>query len=159
MPLSRSAPISATRRELRRHHTFSFHGTDRDNGEAACWSPTGPTFTIDALFRDHSRAGGLPLFEVNEVAYKYKMSSLQAAFGLAQLERLDELIARKRDIFSWYRQRLEDVPGLTLNVEPPGMRHAYWMVTMIVDRSYGLNNRQMMEHFDRREAILVRFPP
>ena len=130
--------------------------------KAACWSPTAPISTSDAPFlRDHGRTPeGFRYFEVDEVAYKYKMSGLQAAFGLAQLERLDELVGRKRDIFSWYRQRLEDIPGLTLNIEPPGMRNTYWMVTMVVDRSYGITNRQMMEHFDRR-AIDTRpfFPP
>jgi dTDP-4-amino-4,6-dideoxygalactose transaminase len=42
--------------------------------------------------------------QVREVAYKYKMSALQAAFGLAQLERIEELVARKRKIFPWYAQ-------------------------------------------------------
>ena len=43
----------------------------------------------------------------SEVAFKYKMSSMQAALGLAQLERIDELIARKRQIFHWYRDEIE----------------------------------------------------
>ena len=45
------------------------------------------------------------------------MSNLQAAFGLGQLERVDQLIEAKRRIFSWYREGLEDVPGITLNHE------------------------------------------
>jgi len=39
------------------------------------------------------------MFFNTEVAFKYKMSDLQAALGLAQLERLGELVARKREIF------------------------------------------------------------
>ena len=50
------------------------------------------------------------------------MSSLQAALGQAQLDRIDELVAGKRQIFAWYRDRLADHPLLTLNAEPPGPR-------------------------------------
>ncbi len=132
--------------------TFSFHGTKTvTTGEGGMLvTDRADLYERSAFLRDHCRTPeGFRYFETKEVGYKYKMSGLQAAFGLAQLERLDELIARKREIFCWYRQRLVDIAGLTLNVEPAGMRHAYWMVTMIVDRSYRLNNRQMMDHFDR----------
>ena len=40
------------------------------------------------------------------------MSSMQAALGLAQLERIEELVTRKRQIFAWYQARLAGVPGL-----------------------------------------------
>ena len=45
-------------------------------------------------------------FVTEELGYKYRMSSLQAAFGRAQLQRIDELLARKRQIFGWYEERL-----------------------------------------------------
>jgi perosamine synthetase len=143
--------------------TFSFHGTKTVTTGEGGMLVTNRTDLYErcAFLRDHGRTPeGFRYFEVNEVAYKYKMSGLQAAFGLAQLERLEELVGRKRDIFSWYRQRLDDIPGLTLNIEPPGMRNTYWMVTMVVDRSYGITNRHMMAHFDRR-SIDTRpfFPP
>ena len=44
------------------------------------------------VLRDHGRQPGDRMFWNTEVAYKYKMSSMQAALGLAQLERIDELI-------------------------------------------------------------------
>ena len=52
------------------------------------------------------------MFWNHAVAYKYKMSSMQAALGLAQLERIEELVSRKRQIFSWYREHLAGVEGL-----------------------------------------------
>ena len=54
------------------------------------------------VLRDHGRQPGDRMFYNQEIAFKYKMSALQAAFGLAQIERIDELVARKREIFSWY---------------------------------------------------------
>ncbi len=141
---------------------FSFTGTKTVTTGEGGMLVTDRTdlYERSAFLRDHCRTPeSYRHFETAEVGYKYKMSGLQAAFGLAQLERLEELIARKRDIFSWYRQRLADLPGLTLNVEPPGTFNAYWMVTMIVDRSYGLDNRQMMDHFDRHEIDTRPFFP
>ena len=88
--------------------------------------------------RDHGRAPGEKMFWNVEVGYKYKMSSMQAALGLAQLERIDELVERKRQIFSWYRQNLQSVEGITLNCEPSGTKNSYWMVTAIFDSKFGL---------------------
>lgn len=54
----------------------------------------------DCLFlRDHGRKPGDKMFWNTEVGYKYKMSSMQAALGLAQLERVEEIVSRKREIF------------------------------------------------------------
>ena len=85
------------------------------------------------------------MFCNTEVAYKYKMSSMQAALGLAQLERVEELVARKREIFAWYREELKDVRGLILNPEPAGTKNSYWMVTVILDPEYHLSKRDLMD--------------
>jgi perosamine synthetase len=131
--------------------TFSFHGTKTvTTGEGGMLvTDSKQHFDRCAFLRDHCRTPeSFRHFVTLEIGHKYKMSGLQAAFGLAQLERLEELIARKRAIFSWYRERLAGIPGLTLNHEPAGMRHTFWMVTIVVDRQYGLDNKQMMAHFD-----------
>ena len=62
-------------------------------------------FARCAVLRDHGRSPGDRFFFNREVAFKYKMSALQA-FSLAQLERVDELIEAKERIFGWYRDRL-----------------------------------------------------
>ena len=64
-----------------------------------------------------------------EVAFKYKMPPVAAAIGLGQVERAEELVARKREIFEWYRGGLEGVGGVTLNHEPANTKNTYWMVT------------------------------
>jgi len=80
---------------------------------------------------DHGRDPHIPFFNT-EIGYKYKMSNLQAAMGLAQVERIEELVERKRLIFSWYQQRLSGVPGLALNVQRPWARSIYWMSSIIL---------------------------
>ena len=62
------------------------------------------------FLRDHGRLPGDVSFRSVEVGWKYKMSELQAALGRVQLDRIDELIARKRQIFGWYEERLDGLP-------------------------------------------------
>jgi perosamine synthetase len=78
------------------------------------------------------------------LGYKYKMSNIEAACGLAQLERLDELVAKKRQIFSWYRERIGAVPELQLNTERAGTTNAYWMTTVVVDSACGVEKEELM---------------
>ncbi len=126
---------------------FSFHGSKTlTTGEGGLLATNDETLFRRALFlRDHGRKPGDRMFYNAEIAYKYKMSSMQAALGLAQLERVDELITRKREIFSWYKAELAGLPGVALNPEPPGTKNSYWMVTVILDASYKLSKVQLMD--------------
>lgn len=128
---------------------FSFHGSKTlTTGEGGMFVTDDDYLHKRVLaLRDHGRPPGDKLFLNTEIGFKYKMSSLQAAFGLAQIERADELIARKRDIFSWYAQELSGLPGVTLNAEPQGTRNSYWMVTAIIDPRFGLNKFALIEAF------------
>ena len=126
---------------------FSFHGSKTlTTGEGGMLVTNREDLFRRVLFlRDHGRNPGDTMFCNTEVAYKYKMSSMQAAIGLAQTERLHELIMRKREIFDWYRAELENVEGLTLNAEPPNVTNSYWMVTVILGERFGLQKEQLIE--------------
>jgi perosamine synthetase len=119
---------------------FSFHGSKTlTTGEGGMLVTDRQDIADRVRFlADHGRAPGEKMFWNSEVAYKAKMSSMQAALGLAQLERVEELLDRKRDIFGWYRDRLHGLSEVTLNCEPAGTRNAYWMVTAILDPELGL---------------------
>jgi perosamine synthetase len=126
---------------------FSFHGSKTlTTGEGGMLVTDRDDLRARALFlRDHGRPPGDRLFHNTEVAYKYKMSSMQAALGAAQLERVEELITRKREIFAWYAEELAGVDGLTLNYEAPGTKNTYWMVTAVFDERFGLKKERLME--------------
>ena len=66
------------------------------------------------------------------VGFKYKMSNIQAALGCAQMERIDELIGRKREIFAAYRDGFAGMP-VAMNPEPEGCRNGYWMPTIVFE--------------------------
>jgi perosamine synthetase len=72
------------------------------------------------------------------------MSSMQAALGLAQLERLDELVEGKRRVFSWYRELLDDWNGGRLNPDVPGLFNSYWMTTLVLDPELGVTKEALI---------------
>ncbi|HPG03992.1 MAG TPA: DegT/DnrJ/EryC1/StrS family aminotransferase, partial [Rhodoblastus sp.] len=80
---------------------FSFHGSKTvATGEGGMLATNDTGLFDRVLFlRDHGRAPGDRFFQNSEIAFKYRMSAVQAALGVAQMERIDELIAHKRAIF------------------------------------------------------------
>lgn len=131
---------------------FSFHGSKTvTTGEGGMLTTDREDlFRRIQVLRDHGRQPGDRMFWNTEIAYKYKMSSMQAALGLAQLERIDELIQRKREQFEWYKQELSRVDGITLNTEPVGSLNTYWMVTIVLDARLGWNKTHLMEQLSMR---------
>lgn len=131
---------------------FSFHGSKTlTTGEGGMLVTNDDGVYQRALFlRDHGRKPGDRMFFNHQVAYKYKMSSMQAALGLAQLERIEELVEQKRRIFGWYEKYLGGVEGLTLNYEAPETKNTYWMITVILDQKFGLDKNGLMELMDGR---------
>src|SRR5262245_3785210 len=125
---------------------FSFHGSKTlTTGEGGLLGTNDASLHQRVLtLRDHGRPPGDRAFWNTEVAFKYRMSALQAALGLAQLERIDELVARKRQIFGWYQERLGACPGMTLNAEPAGTKNSYWMSTVLVDSRFGLTKENLL---------------
>lgn len=126
---------------------FSFHGSKTlTTGEGGMLvTDREDIYQRVLVLRDHGRKPGDRAFANTEVAYKYRMSSMQAALGLAQLERVDELIEHKRAIFSWYAQELSGFDGITLNAEPEGILNTYWMVTIILEPHFGLDKDQLQQ--------------
>ena len=127
--------------------TFSFHGSKTmTTGEGGMLvTDSEDLFKRAMVLRDHGRPPGDTMFCNTDVAFKYKMSSMQAALGLGQIERIEELIERKRKIFSWYRERLKDVEGITLNAEAEGVKNTYWMVSVIIDSGLGLEKEEIIK--------------
>ena len=99
-------------------------------------------------------------FKINEIGLKYKMSNLQAALGLAQLERIDELIAKKRKIYDLYFSRLSEIAGIQLSIEKKWARSIHWMTSLVLDKNIPLSredlrSRLLLKRIDTRPF----FPP
>ena len=130
---------------------FSFHGSKTlTTGEGGMLvTDREDLYQRFLVLRDHGRQPGDKFFFNTEIGYKYKMSGLQAALGLAQLERIEELITRKRQIFHWYREELADIPALTLNHEPPDSKNTYWMVTVVLPEELRLTKKEVLHWMDQ----------
>lgn len=126
---------------------FSFHGSKTlTTGEGGMLITNDDQVAARARkLQDHGRNPGDTRFLNDEVAFKYKMSAVQAALGLAQIERVNELVSKKRTIYSWYAERLGNVPGLALNAEPEGVVNSYWMATAILPRDCPFDKFQVID--------------
>lgn len=130
---------------------FSFHGSKTlTTGEGGMLVTDNHDLYSRCLFlRDHGRLPGDTSFRNAEVAFKYKMSSMQAALGLGQLERIDDLIQRKREIFRWYRNALSGMDGVEFNSEAAHVMNTYWMVTIVFDHRLGVSKQQAIKRLSQ----------
>ncbi len=78
-----------------------------------------------------------------ELAFNYRLTNLQAALGLAQLEQIEDFIARKRAIFKQYAQILSGIPGVQLNVERLNARNVFWMISLVLGDEITLDREEM----------------
>jgi perosamine synthetase len=136
---------------------FSFHGSKTVTaGEGGMLLVDDHELLARILkLRDHGRKPGDIMFFNDEVGWKYKMSSMQAALGLAQLERVAELVERKRQNFFWYRDELCEWNQVSLTAEIPGLFNSYWMTTVLLDASLGITKEEVVPRM-RARGIDVR---
>lgn len=130
--------------------TFSFHGTKTvttGEGGMLVTSDDGLAEKLRSLHNHGRRPGQTRQFWPEDIGFKYKIANVQAAIGCAQMERADELIARKREIFAYYQNALARLPGAALNPEPAGTRNGYWMPTLVLPGSAGVTREDMVKAF------------
>ena len=77
------------------------------------------------------------------MGHNYNWTNIQAAMVLGQLRRIDELVARKRAIFGWYRQRLGGIEGIQLNSEADNVTNTYWLVNAILSPRYRMRKEKV----------------
>lgn len=129
---------------------FSFHGTKTlTTGEGGMFVTNDADLYERVLtLSNHGRARGqTKQFWPDVVGYKYKMSNIQAAIGCAQLERIEALVGRKREILAYYKERLESIPGVSMNPEPPGTINGAWMPTIQFDKAHGITRDTLQAEF------------
>ena len=100
-------------------------------------------------FAEHGRSGSG--FDISDIGYKYKMSNLQAAWGLAQLERVHELLAKRQMIYNWYTEELWGIEGLKLNKKSNFIeRPNYWMTTVILEDDFKVTRDEVIAKLKER---------
>ena len=134
---------------------FSFHGTKTlTTGEGGIFvTNDADLFESVLTLSNHGRARNqTKQFWPDAVGFKYKMSNIQAAIGCAQMERIEDLINRKREIFAIYRERLGILPGVSLNPELEDTVNGAWMPTAVFAPETGINREKLQAAFAAENA-------
>jgi len=160
-------------RELARRHDLwvledaaEVHGAEYKGkkcgslGDAACFSfyankiistgEGGMVVTNDGAFAERCRSLKNLAFNRDRrflhdaVGFNYRMTNLQAALGVAQLEKVDDYVALRRQHGARYTALLRGVEGLRLPVERPWARNVYWMYGVVVEDGFGCSRDDLM---------------
>ncbi|PZM07443.1 DegT/DnrJ/EryC1/StrS family aminotransferase [Rhizobium tubonense] len=130
--------------------TFSFHGTKTvTTGEGGMFVTNDQSLYERTLtLSNHGRVRGQEKqFWPDDIGFKYKMSNVQASIGLAQIERVGELVNRKREIFERYKRKLSGLSAVMMNPEPAGTVNGYWMPTVVFAAESGVRRSMLQAAF------------
>jgi perosamine synthetase len=120
--------------------TFSFFGNKlMTSGEGGMITLGEPTLRQRLASLRYHAVSPRGRYWHDEIGFNYRMTNVQGAIGLAQLERLEARFARKEGIGQRYRALLDDVRGISLPEPIPGTRCAPWMYTVLVDEGFPLS--------------------
>ena len=121
-------------------NTFSFYGNKIiTTGEGGMLTTDDDGLAEHARFlRDHAMSPEKRYWHT-EVGYNYRITNLQAAVGVAQMERIDEFIQRKRWIAQAYNDYLHNIPGIILPPEASWARSVYWMYSVLFTDEFPIN--------------------
>lgn len=135
--------------------TFSFHGTKTlTTGEGGMFvTDDSELYERVLTLSNHGRSRQQSKqFWPDITGFKYKMSNVQAAIGCAQLERVEELVSRKREIMAYYRAGLADLDGVQMNPEHFGTVNGAWMPTVVFDESTGVTRELLQSAFTANQV-------
>ncbi len=87
-----------------------------------------------------------------ELGYNFRMTNMQAAVGVGQVERIEDIVERKRWMGTSYAERLSGIAGLKLPAEKPWARHVYWMYAIELEQDTGLDATQFAQKLQERDV-------
>lgn len=132
--------------------TFSFYGNKIiTTGEGGMVLTRDPKLAEQCrVLRDHGMSPTRRYWHP-VLGYNYRMTNLQAAVGVGQIEKIDAIIAAKRRIAASYHRALAGIPGLELPHEPVGTTSVYWLISVRVDPvRFGADRDAIMEQLKSR---------
>ena len=137
--------------------TFSFYGNKIiTSGEGGALTTSDPALELRIRTLRGQGVDPLRRYYFPVIGYNFRLTNVACAILCAQLERADELISRRRDIFSLYRKQLKGIPGIGYQPIAEWAEPAPWVFCITVDEEqYGSNRDQLMLALDQ-EGIETR---
>lgn len=80
-----------------------------------------------------------------EVGYNFRMPNLLAAFGVAQLENINEYLKIKKENAYYYNKLLKDVKGITLPIEKEWAKNCYWLYSILVEDDFKVTRDELIK--------------
>ena len=82
----------------------------------------------------------------NDIGYNFRLTNVQAAIGVAQLEKLKTFLKRKKETYDYYKQQVLKIEGLTIADVPSHSKNNHWMTLLqINEKTYGMNREELMK--------------
>jgi len=123
---------------------FSFYGnkvvTTGEGGMILCDDEA--WYERACFLRDHAMSKTERYYHP-EIGFNYRITNVQAALGVAQLERIDQFCEIKIRNAHRYAEKLASVPGITLQPEADWAKSVYWMYSVLVDESFPLSRDRL----------------
>ena len=96
------------------------------------------------VLRDHGMSSKKRYWH-EVVGYNYRMTNIQAALGVAQMNKIDKIISRKKEIALDYEKRLKNINGIILPASFTWTKNVFWLYTILIDSNIiGYNAEQLM---------------
>jgi perosamine synthetase len=130
---------------------FSFYGNKViTTGEGGMLTTNDREFYLQAKrLRDHAMSPTRRYFH-EELGFNYRLTNLQAALGLAQLERIEDFLSRRAEIMDWYRAVIATTERVRLNQTKSWAKNAFWMVCLEVDGFDEFRRASFMQSLGKR---------
>ena len=129
---------------------FSFHGSKTiTTGEGGMLVTGNPMIAAKVrTLNNHGRSSSdEKQFFPSELGFKYRMTNMQAAIGVAQIQRFDELVSRKRAILESYREKLQAFTGMSMNPHQENVKSGAWMPNVVFAANLGISNNELIAAF------------
>lgn len=97
-----------------------------------------------AYLRDHTFSKERHFWH-KELGFNYRMTNLQAAIGLAQIERIDEFVKMKINIAKYYNLLITDIKGITLPPDTADIKNVYWLYSILIERDFGITRDRLRQ--------------
>ncbi len=124
--------------------TFSFYAN-----KIVTTGEGGMILTKNSKFADRARSLRNLCFRTDkrfyhtEMGYNYRMSSIQASIGLAQLKKIEGVVKKRRQIAHYYNKNLKNVKALQLPIEKEWAKNVYWMYAVVLSEEVQMEASQL----------------
>ena len=89
----------------------------------------------------------------DEIGYNYRLANLNASLGLSQIDRLENLILKKKHLFTKFKQLIKESKEIDILDQPKKCRSNFWLHTLILKKISKINKNQILKKFHRNKIL------